>query len=219
MLKYSNKEIMSLIEDLNWRHAAKAYDSTKKVSQENLNKILEAARLAPTSSGLQPFRVIVVENQELKEKMVEGALNPEVMRDCSQVLVFAAWDHYSDAKIDKVYDHHTDVRDLPRGRFSSYTDKIKELYNGQTPEEHFAHTARQTYIALGLAMAQAAELKVDSTPAEGFSNAVVDEILGLEKLGLKSVTLLYLGYRDEANDYLAHMKKVRIPMDEFVINM
>ena len=208
---------MSLIEDLNWRHAVKAYDSSKKVSQEDLNKILEVSRLAPTSSGLQPFRIIVVENQELKEQMVKGAFNPEVMRDCSQVLVFAAWDQYSDSKIDKVYDHHTDERDLPRGRFSSYTDQIKVLYNGQTKEEHFAHTARQTYIALGLAMAQAAELKVDSTPAEGFSNEMVDEILGLKELGLKSVTLLYLGYRDSANDYLSHMKKVRIPMEEFII--
>ncbi len=208
---------MSLIENLKWRHAVKAYDPTKKVAQEDLNKILEVARLAPTSSGLQPFRVIVVENQALKEKMVLGALNPEVMRDCSHVLVFAAWDSYSDEKIDKVYDLHTDVRELPRGRFGSYTDKLKEIYNGQTAEEHFAHTARQTYIALGLAMAQAAELKIDSTPAEGFSTEVVDEILGLKELGLKSVTLLYLGYRDNANDYLAHMKKVRIPMEEFVI--
>lgn len=159
----------------------------------------------------------MVENQELKEKMVKGALNPEVMRDCSYVLVFAAWDSYSEEKIDKVYDHHTDVRDLPRGRFSDYTDKIKGLYNAQTADQHFAHTARQTYIALGLAMAQAAELKIDSTPAEGFSNEVVDEILGLKDLGLKSVTLLYLGYRDLENDYLAHMKKVRIPMEEFII--
>ena len=116
---------MSLIEDLQWRHAVKAYDSTKKVSEEDLNKILEAARLAPTSSGLQPFRVIVVENQELKEQMVKGALNPEVMRDCSHVLVFAAWDNYSEEKIDKVYDYHTDVRELPRGRFNSYTDQLK----------------------------------------------------------------------------------------------
>jgi len=208
---------MSLIEDLNWRHAVKAYDSTKKVSEEDLNKILEVARLAPTSSGLQPFRVIVVENQELKEKMVKGALNPEVMRDCSHVLVFAAWDSYSNEKIDKVYDYHSDVRELPRGRFSSYTDMIKQIYGAQTPEQHFAHTARQTYIALGLAMAQAAELKIDSTPAEGFSNEVVDEILGLRKLGLKSVTLLYLGYRDNENDWLSQMKKVRIPMEEFII--
>lgn len=208
---------MSLIEDLNWRHAVKAYDPAKKVNKEDLNKILESARLAPTSSGLQPFRVIVVENQELKEKMVRGALNPEVMRDCSHVLVFAAWDSYSDEKIDKVYDLHTDVRDLPRGRFSSYTDKIKELYGAQTPEEHFAHTARQTYIALGLAMAQAAELKIDTTPAEGFSNEVVDEILELRELGLKSVSLLYIGYKDAENDWLSHMKKVRIPMEEFII--
>ncbi|CAM3138871.1 NAD(P)H-dependent oxidoreductase [Chryseobacterium flavum] len=208
---------MSLIEDLNWRHAVKAYDPTKKVSQEDLSTILEAARLAPTSSGLQPFRVIVVESQELKEKMVAGALNPEVMRDSSHVLVFAAWDSYSNEKIDKVYDYHTDVRDLPRGRFGSYTDKIKEIYGAQTPEEHFAHTARQTYIALGIALAQAAELKIDSTPAEGFSNDVVDEVLGLREMGLKSVSLLYLGYRDEANDWLSTMKKVRIPMDEFII--
>lgn len=208
---------MSLIENLNWRHAVKAYNPEKKVSQEDLNKILEAARLAPTSSGLQPFRVIVVENQDLKNKMVKGALNPEVMRDSSHVLVFAAWDSYSNEKIDKVYDYTTDERDLPRGRFGSYTDKIKDMYNAQTPEQHFAHTARQTYIALGLAMAQAAELKIDSTPAEGFSNEVVDEILGLKELGLKSVSLLYLGYRDHDNDWMASMKKVRIPMEEFII--
>lgn len=209
---------MSLLEDLQWRHAVKAYDPTKKVSKEDLNSILEAARLAPTSSGLQPFRIISVENQELKEKMVAGALNPEVMKDCSHVLVFAAWDSYSDEKIDKVYDYHTDVRDLPKGRFRSYTDQLKQRYGAQTPEQHFAHTARQTYISLALAMAQAAELKIDSTPAEGFSNAVVDEILGLREMGLKSVTLLYLGYRDEEKDWLANMKKVRIPMEEFVIS-
>lgn len=209
---------MALLEDLKWRHAVKAYDATKEVSEQDLNKILEAARLAPTSSGLQPFRIIVVKDQQLKEKMVEGALNPDVMKECSHVLVFAAWDRYSDEKIDVVYDRHTDERELPRGRFGSYTDKLKDLYNGQTPEQHFAHTARQTYIALGLALAQAAELKVDSTPAEGFNNSLVDDILELKELGLKSVSLLYLGYRDTERDYLSHMKKVRIPMEEFIIH-
>ncbi|MFW2137340.1 nitroreductase family protein [Chryseobacterium sp. TY4] len=208
---------MSLLENLQWRHAVKAYDPTKKVAKEDLDRILEAARLAPTSSGLQPFRIISVENQELKEKMVAGALNPEVMRDCSHVLVFAAWDSYSEEKIDKVYDYHTDVRELPRGRFGSYTDQLKKMYGAQTADQHFAHTARQTYIALALAMAQAAELKIDSTPAEGFSNEVVDEILGLREMGLKSVSLLYLGYRDEERDWLSNMKKVRVPLEEFVI--
>lgn len=208
---------MTLLESLQWRHAAKAYDPAKKVSDENIQKITEAARLAPTSSGLQPFRVIVVTNSGLREKMVAGALNPECMRDCSHVLVFAAWDRYTDERIDEVYDRITDERGLPRGRFSRYTNQIKTLYGSQTAEENFAHTARQTYIALGLALAQAAELRIDSTPAEGFDAEIVDEVLGLREQGLRSVSLMYVGYSDKERDWLAPMKKVRIPKEEFVI--
>lgn len=208
---------MTLLESLQWRHAAKAYDPAKKISDENIQKITEAARLAPTSSGLQPFRVIVVTNSGLREKMVAGALNPECMRDCSHVLVFAAWDRYTDERIDEVYDRITDERGLPRGRFSRYTNQIKTLYGSQTAEEHFAHTARQTYIALGLALAQAAELRIDSTPAEGFDAAIVDEVLGLREQGLRSVSLMYVGYSDKERDWLAPMKKVRVPKEEFVI--
>ena len=208
---------MSLIEDLKWRHAVKAYDPTKKVSQENIDKIVEAARLAPTSSGLQPFKLLVVENQELKEKLVNGALNPECMRDCSHVLIFAAWDRYTEERIDYIYDLTTDERDLPRGRFGSYTDHIKGIYLNETAEENHAHIARQAYIALGLALAQAAELKIDSTPVEGFNNLHIDEVLNLKEHNLKSVLLMYVGYGDDANDWLKNMKKVRLPKDEFVI--
>lgn len=208
---------MSLIENLNWRHAVKAYDPTKKVSQDKIDKIVEAARLAPTSSGLQPFRTIVVKDQAVKEKLVSGALNPECMRDCSHVIIFAAWDNYTAERIDKVYDFTTDERDLPRGRFGSYTDKLKSIYLNQPAEANFAHTARQTYIALGLALAEAAEQKVDTTPVEGFDNALVDQVLELEKYGLKSVSLMYVGYADPTNDWIAPMKKVRIPTEEFVI--
>jgi len=208
---------MALLEDLNWRHAVKAYDATKKVSKEGIDKIVEAARLAPTSSGLQPFQVLVVENQELKEKLVKGALNPECMRDCSHVLIFAGWDRYTAERIDKVYDYTTVERGLPQGRFKSYTDMLKKIYLAQPAEENFAHIARQTYIALGLSLAQAAELKVDSTPVEGFDNSVVDEILALDKLGLKSVSLMYVGYADTPNDWIAPMKKVRTPKAEFVV--
>lgn len=208
---------MALLDDLSWRYAAKAYDPAKKVKNEDLQKILEAARLAPTSSGLQQFRMLVVTNQAIKEKLSAHALNPEVMRDCSHVLVFAAWDRYTAERIDTIYNRTTEERGLPQGRFSSYTDKIKDLYLNQTAEENFVHTARQTYIAFAMAMAQAAELRIDSTPAEGFDNALVDEVLDLHAKGLKSVTLLYLGYRDAEKDWLATMKKVRNPLDEFVI--
>lgn len=207
---------MSLIEDLNWRYATKKYNPTQKVNEEDLNKIVEAARLAPTSSGLQQYRVGVVSNPELKKKLSENALNPEVMVDCSCVLVFAAWDNYSNERIDEIFDKTAQERGLPQGRFKSYTDKIKEIYGNQTAEQNFTHAAKQSYIGLGMALAQAAELRIDSTPAEGFDNALTDEVLGLKEKGLKSVTLLYLGYRAE-DDYLAPMKKVRNLKKDFVI--
>ncbi|MEN2436196.1 nitroreductase family protein [Weeksellaceae bacterium A-14] len=210
---------MSLIEDLKWRHAVKAYNPDKKVAPEDIEKIVEAARMAPTSSGLQPFKVIVVSSPDLKNKLAEGALNPDCMRECSHVIIFAAWDRYTEERIDHIYDFTTDERGLPRGRFGSYTDKLKSIYLPQPAEENFAHTARQTYIALGLALAQAAELHVDTTPVEGFDNALVDDVLGLEKLGLKSVSLIYAGVADPERDWIAPMKKVRVPKEEFVVEM
>ncbi|NGM66844.1 NAD(P)H-dependent oxidoreductase [Sphingobacterium sp. SGR-19] len=208
---------MSLIEDLKWRHAVKAYDPNKKVSQEDIDKIVEAARLAPTSSGLQPFKVIIVQDQEVKNKLVKGALNPECMRDASHIIIFAAWDRYTADRIDHVYNFTTDERGLPRGRFDSYTDMLKNIYLNEPAERNFAHTARQTYIALGMALAQAAELRVDTTPAEGFNNAIIDEVLELEKQGLKSVSLMYVGYADAEKDWLSTMKKVRVPKEDFVL--
>lgn len=209
---------MALLEDLKWRYATKKYNPTKKVAQEDVDKILEAARLAPTSSGMQQFRVIVITDQELKNKIVPIAMDQQIVADCSHLLVFAAWDRYTEERIDKIYNYTTDERGLPRGRFKSYTDKLRALYLTQTAEENFIHTARQAYIGLGLAIAQAAELKVDSTPMEGFIGKELDELLGLKSKGLKSVLLLPIGYRDAKNDWLVNMKKVRNPKDNFIIN-
>ncbi|QUB43281.1 NAD(P)H-dependent oxidoreductase [Porphyromonas sp. oral taxon 275] len=206
---------MSLIEDLHWRHAVKAYDPTKKLSQEDLMKIVEAARLAPTSSGLQQFRLIVVGDQDLKEKMVAGALNPDCMRECSHVIVFAAWDEYTPERIDAIYDLTTDERGLVRGRFKRYTDMLKEKFGEMDKEEQYQHAANQAYIALGMALAQAAELRIDSTPIGGFDPKLVDELLDLPSKGLRSVCLLYLGYADPERDWMGQMKKVRNSMEEF----
>ncbi|EFK56484.1 NAD(P)H-dependent oxidoreductase [Sphingobacterium spiritivorum] len=208
---------MSLLEDLSWRYATKKYDPSKKVSTEDVHKIIEAARLAPTSSGLQQFRVLLITNQELKEKIVPVAMDQQIIADCSHLLVFAAWDQYTEERIDEIYNRTTDERELPRGRFSSYTDRLKSLYLQQSAEENFVHTARQAYIGFGLAIAQAAELKIDTTPVEGFNNQQLDELLGLTEKGLKSVTLLPIGYRDNEGDWLVNMKKVRNPLSEFII--
>lgn len=208
---------MALLDNLKWRYATKAYDSTKKVDQENVDKIIEAARLAPTSSGLEQFRIIVINDQKLKEKIVPIAMDQKNIAQCSHLLVFAAWDKYTEERIDDIYNYITDERGLPRGRFGSYTTKLKALYLPQTAEENFTHTARQAYIGLGMALAQAAELKVDSTPMEGFDNDALDELLGLRSKGLRSVVLMPIGYRDTTNDWLVNMKKVRIPKEDFVI--
>ncbi len=209
---------MALLDDLKWRYATKKYDPTKKVAQADVDKIIEAARMAPTSSGLQQFRVIEITNQELKDKIVPIANDQQIVADCSHLLVFAAWDKYTTERIDGQYDYITDERELPRGRFGSYTDRLKMLYLNQTDNENFVHTARQAYIGFGMAIAQAAELKVDCTPMEGFSPDALDELLDLRSKGLRSVLLLPLGYRDAENDWLEKMKKVRKSTDEFVIN-
>lgn len=209
---------MALLDDLKWRYATKKYDPTKKVAQADVDKIIEAARLAPTSSGLQQFRLIVITNQELKDKVVPIAGGQQIVADCSHLLVFVSWDKYTTERIDGQFDYITDERELPRGRMSSYTDRIKNLYLNQTDEENFVHTARQAYIGFGLAIAQAAELKVDSTPMEGFNPKMLDELLDLRSKGLRSVLLLPLGYRDAENDWLVKMKKVRKPKADFVIS-
>lgn len=213
------KKQHSLIDDLNWRHAVKAFDPSKKVSQEHIDKIVEAARLAPTSSGLQGFKVIVIENQAIKKKLVASALNPDCMKECSHIIVFAAWDKYTPARIDQRYDLITDERGLPRGRFSRYTDTLKARYAKQSEHQHFEHLARQTYIAMGFALAEAAALKVDTCPIEGFDNAHVDAVLALKEQGLKSVSLIYVGVADSERDWLSEMKKVRVAREDFIIEV
>ena len=173
---------MALLDDLKWRYATKKFDSTKKVAQSDVDMIIEAARLAPTSSGLQQFRVIVITNQELKDKIVPIAMDQQIVADCSHLLVFVSWDKYTDERIDRQYDYITDERGLPRGRFSSYTDRLKMRYLNQAEKENFIHTARQAYIGFSLAIAQAAELKVDCTPMEGFNTDELDELLDLLSL-------------------------------------
>ncbi|HBI87687.1 MULTISPECIES: NAD(P)H-dependent oxidoreductase [Sphingobacterium] len=210
---------MALLDTLEWRYATKKYDPTKKVAQEDLDKILEAARMAPSSSGLQQFRVIVITNQELKEKIVPVAWGQQIVADSSHLLVFAGWDRYTDERIDKTFDKMNTLRGLPLDTTDEYKNRLKGQLASFTEEQQAAHAAKQAYIAFGLAIAQAAELGVDATPMEGFSNAELDELLGLDKLGLKSAVMLPLGYRMEEQDWLLKLKKFRLPKEEFLIEL
>jgi nitroreductase/dihydropteridine reductase len=208
---------MSLVEDLQWRYATKKMNG-QKVSQEKLEYILEAARLAPSSSGLQPYRIILISNKEMLEKIGVIAYNQSQLLTCSHLLVFASWDNYTSDRMGEVFQKTTKERQQPKDAMDGYHKMLWERYQPLGEEWHQAHTAKQAYISLGLALAAAAEQKVDATPMEGFDNQKLDEFLELEKLGLKSTALLVIGYRDET-DWLANLKKVRTTKDEFVIEL
>jgi nitroreductase/dihydropteridine reductase len=207
---------MSLIEALNWRYATKKMNG-QAVPQEKVDQILEAARLAPTSSGLQPYKIIVITNPELKQTLLPHSFNQAQIVDSSHLLVFAAWDNYTEDRINEVFARTHKERGTPPESTADYVKMLISNYVPRTEEVNFNHAARQAYIGFGIALAEAALLKVDATPMEGFDNAKYDEILGLRELGLKSVTVLPLGYRDEAGDWLAGLKKVRQSTSEFVI--
>ncbi|NDV96253.1 NAD(P)H-dependent oxidoreductase [Dysgonomonas sp. 521] len=210
---------MSLINALQWRYATKKFDPAKKVEQKLINEIIEAAWLAPTSSGLQPFEVIEITNQELKEQIVPIAFNQQQVADCSHLLVFAAWDNYTEQRIDTIYKYTTEGREQNPDQYKDYTDRLKKAYLQRPAEVNFEHAARQAYIAFGFSMAMAAELRIDSTPMEGFDNNALDKLLKLNERGLKSVTILPLGYRDAENDWLVNLKKVRHPKKDFLIEI
>lgn len=206
---------MSLLEDLKWRYAAKKMNG-EQIPQEKLDYILEAARLAPSSSGLQPYKVFVISNKELLAKIKMVAWDQSQVVDCSHLLVFAAWDGYSDARVSAVFNYTMDQRGLPHETMDDYKQNILSLYEPLGKEWQADHAAKQSYISFAMAIAAAAEQKVDATPIEGFLPPEVDKLLALEGTGYKSTLLLTLGYRDADNDWLVSMKKVRTPKEDFI---
>ena len=204
-----------VLELLNWRYATKKM-KTESIPQEKVDRIIEAARLAPTSSGLQPFEVIVVTNQELKDQLRKVSWDQSVVSDCSHLLIFAAWDTYTAERINAAFDLVNEVRGFKNEGFETYRQMLLNTYPQRDPEVNFQHTARQAYIAFAMSMIQAAEDKIDCTPMEGFDPNAVDEILELRELGLRSAVMLPLGYRDEEGDWNVKLVKVRKPKDQFV---
>ena len=208
-----------LIEHLHWRYATKKYDTAKKVADDKLHNILEAIRLAPTSSGLQPFEVFVVENPELRAKIRAVGWDQAGITDASHLLVFAAWDDITEERIDMMFDMTNEQRGMVNEGWEAYRAKLKGIVAARGKAGNFDSAARQAYIALGVALVAAAAQHVDSTPMEGFDAAKVDEILSLKERNLRSVVILPVGYRAQEGDWLANLKKVRRPMPRLVTTL
>jgi len=217
---YTKNLMSELLQKLHWRYATKKMNPAKSVPTDKVERILEAARLAPTSSGLQPFEIIAISSASMREKIKPAAYGQSPITDGSHVLVFAAWDDYTPERINMMFDLAQSERG---GAVSEAADNYRKMlltnYPARGPEVNFQHAARQAYIGLGAALIAAAFEEVDSTPMEGFDPKAVDEILGLPARGLRSVAMMALGYRDEGGDWLANLKKVRRPRAQFVTDI
>ncbi|MEI7427992.1 MAG: NAD(P)H-dependent oxidoreductase [Betaproteobacteria bacterium] len=210
---------MNLLEKLHWRYATKRMDSTKVVSKEKVDRILEAIRLTASSSGLQPYELILITNPSLREKIRLIARNQPQITDCSHLIVFAAWDNYTADRVNEVFDFTIDIRNYRSADREAYRQSLLNSFSKQDAETNFSHAAKQAYIGLGTALIAAAIEEVDCTPMEGFDPLALDEILNLKDKGLRSVVLLPLGYRNAAEDWLVNLKKVRKPMADFVTHI
>lgn len=204
---------MDLIKNLKWRYVVKKY-SHKSVKEDNIDQIIEAINLTASSCGIQPYRLFVIKNMEVRKKLGEGSFNAQIY-DSSHLLVFAAFNEITNEYITDYIEMMEGQRTLEKGTLKPLQDTLIDYFSTQTPEQHKIWSGKQAYIGLGTALIAAAELKVDATPMEGFDPKLFDNILELSQKGLHASVIMSLGYRDAENDYLASASKTRLPINEF----
>ncbi|MCK0107900.1 NAD(P)H-dependent oxidoreductase [Flavobacteriaceae bacterium S0825] len=203
---------MELIENLKWRYATKKFDTSKKVSSNDLQKLKEAVQLSVSSYGLQLYKVLIIENSEIREQLKPVSWNQSQITDASHLFVFC---NYTDATPDAIDDfikQTAETRNLDLERLNGYGDFIKEKLNEKIPEEKTGWLKSQTYLALGNLLNACAELKIDACPMEGFEPEAYNKILGLEQQGLNAAVIAPIGYRHD-KDHTIGQQKVRKPMD------
>ena len=208
----------TFLENQNWRYATKKFDATKKITDADIAFLKEAIRLSTSSYGLQPYRVFIVENPELRAKLVAASYGQAQVADASHLLVFANELNFGEAGIDQLAATICKTRELPLEAIQGYVDYMKGNITGLPEDVRNIWTAKQTYLALGNLLNAAAELHIDVTPMEGFIPAQVNEILGLDALGLNATLLAPIGYR-HVEDATQHYKKVRKSNEELFITL
>ena len=208
----------TFLENQNWRYATKKFDAAKKITTEDLNTLKEAIRLSSSSYGLQPYKVIIVENPELRAKIQPSAWGQSQIVEASHLIVFANETNIGDSAIDSYLKNISEIRNTPIEALNGYGDFMKSKILSLPEDAKNIWTAKQTYLALGNLLNAAAELKIDATPMEGFVPDEVNEILGLDKLGLNATLIATLGYRHD-EDTTQHYKKVRKSNEELFITL
>ncbi len=198
---------MTLIDSLEWRYATKRMTG-KKVSEENLNTILDATRLSASSFGLQPYTILVVNNQDVKLKLQAAAYGQAQLAESSQVLVFCVPKSVKAEDVNTYMQLVADTRGVSVDVLKAFKDAVQGTVDRMGEEQQQVWAAKQAYIALGTALAAAASLGVDACPMEGFNKDEFDTILGLKEKGLMSMVIMAVGFRSP-EDQMAGAVKVR----------
>ena len=201
------------IDDLNWRYAVKQFDASKKVSEEDLQKLIDAVQLSASSYGLQPYKILVIKDQAVKEKLKAAGYNQSQFTDATAVFVFAHQTDFDAELIDSYIELSERIKELETGTLEGYANLMKNALLNLPQEAKAGWTSRQAYIALGNLLSAAAAHKIDACPMEGFEAAAFDEILGLTEQNLHAVVVAAVGYRS-AEDETQHAPKVRRPQEE-----
>ena len=201
------------IDDLNWRYAVKQFDASKKVSEEDLQKLIDAVQLSASSYGLQPYKILVIKDQAVKEKLKAAGYNQSQFTDATAVFVFAHQTDFDAELIDSYIELSERIKELETGTLEGYANLIKNALLNLPQEAKAGWTSRQAYIALGNLLSAAAAHKIDACPMEGFEATAFDEILGLTEQNLHAVVVAAVGYRS-AEDETQHAPKVRRPQEE-----
>jgi len=209
---------MDLIKYLNWRYATKRMNGTK-VPNEKVERILDAINLSASSIGLQPYIVLVIEDENLRKQIKSIANDQPQITECSHLLVFAAWDNLTEKRIDDFLKRMQEVRGPLPSKMKDWEIYLKNKARNSSADDNFNWNARQAYIGLGTALIAAAAEQVDATPMEGFDSQALDALLKLDAKGLRSVLIMPLGYRDVANDYLVNLPKVRREKEKMFIRL
>lgn len=206
------------IKDANWRYATKKFDATKKIATEDLEILKEAIRLSASSYGLQPYKVLIIENPEIRAKLQPVAWGQSQVVDASQLIVFANITNFGDNEIDAFIKNLTETRGITAESVQGYADFMKSKISTLPEDQRNVWTSKQTYIALTNLMNAAAELNIDVTPMEGFEAEKFNEILGLDKLGLNAAVIATIGYRHQ-EDATQNYAKVRKSNEQLFINL
>jgi nitroreductase len=207
---------MSLLDSLKWRYAVKRMNGNK-IPEATMNTILEATKLAPSSFGLTPYNIIVIEDEETRKKLQPHFYNQPQVGESSAMVIFATWNSITEKEVAAYMQEIAEERGVPVESLNDFAGYINGSIKNLTAEQLQIWAAKQTYIALGFALVAAATEEIDATPMEGFKPDAVDEALGLKELGLHSAVAVTLGYRDAANDYLSGAKKVRRASEKLII--